>query len=294
MEKLAVLQDDENYLVEQVRYGGELAIRKSLKATADERRRATFLNEQQGTKRFGELATAHPEWGLVIPRIMTQHDTWVLREYVDGTELVALDMSLEEARVHLGQLAHVLAAVDTVSPEKAEPWDGDSAPFANIRRRFDVWSEGPLKEDVLDTLAYKAANELIDEYQSLLAPRYAHGDMSPFKHVFAMSQGLLAFIDFEHYSPLKPRYYDVAYAYSRLRMQAHHRGLAGVFLSEFLRAADRVPNQKEQMLAIMTQRAIGMHFDALNDYKKGIDYRKRAQDFLTVCLERNIDRLTDA
>lgn len=294
MEKLATLQDDENYLVEQVRYGRELAVRKSLKSTADERRRATFLNELQGTKRFGALAAAHPEWGLVIPRILVGHDAWVLREFVDGNELVTFNMSHEEARVRLGQLAHVLAAVDTVPPEKAEPWDGDSAPFANIRRRFDMWSKGPLKEGVLDTLAYKAANELIDEYQPLLEPRYAHGDMSPFKHVFALPQGLLAFIDFEHYSPLKPRYYDVAYVYSRLRMQAHHEGLAGVFLSEFLRVADGVPNQKEQLLAIMTQRAIGMHFDALNDYRRGIDYRKRAQDFLTVCLERNIDQFTDA
>lgn len=290
METLSILQDDENYLVEQVSDNGVLLVRKSLKETTNERRRATFLNEIQGTKRFWELANAHPDWGLSIPRTIAQGDTWVVREFIDGNELMANDNS----SARLGRLAHILAAIDTIAPQKTDPLEQDSAPYTNIRRRFDVWTKKPLEEGVLDMSAYKAANQLIEEYQPVLEPRYAHGDMSPFKHVFVTPQDTVAFIDFEHYSPVKSRYYDVAYAYSRLRMQAAGTEQAREFLNEFLGAADPAPNQKEQLLAIMTQRAIGMHFDALNDYKKGIDYRRRAQEFLAICLERNINRLVGA
>lgn len=294
MEKLATLQDDEDYLVEKFRDDGVLVVRKSVKRTTDERRKATFLNELQGTERFVQLADAHPEWRLKVPRIIARDATWVIREFVDGDELMERTISVQESKVRLGQLAAVLAAIDKISPQETKVWEQDSAPYTDIRRRFDVWSKSPLEARVLDVSAYEAANQLIEEYSSILEPRYAHGDMSPFKHVFVTPKDTLAFIYFEHYSPMKPRYYDVAYAYSRLRMQADLPEVAGVFLREFLRVAESVPNQKEQLLAIMTQRAIGMHFDALNDYKKGSDYRRRAQDFLTVCLERDVDRLIEA
>lgn len=291
MEKIFILQDDDNYLVEQLYEGDTWVLRKTVKETMSKHRRATFANECTGMERFRELAVAHPEWGLMVPRIVAKGEGSVTREFINGDELVNQRTTVEDGRLRLERLAGVLAAIDSVVPPPTDLREEDSAPYTNIRRRFDVWSEVPLKEGILDREAYEAANQLIQEYQPFLEPRHAHGDMSPFKHVFVMSDDRLAFIDFEHYSTMKPRYYDVAYCYSRLRMQAKDRRLSGVFLEDFIREADKTQHQKEQLLAIMTQRAIGMHFDALNDYKQGDDYRERAQEFLGLCLQRDIDAL---
>lgn len=67
--------------------------------------------------------------------------------------------------------------------------------------------------------------------------------------------------------------------------------LAGQFLGYFLERAEPGPYQKEQLLAIMTQRAIGMHFDAFNDAPQGQDYTNRAKRLLALCLTRDLTSL---
>lgn len=288
-----VLQDDENYRVERVDWQGKDALRKEVKNTLSDERRKAFQNEMVGMRTFRTLAAKHPEWRLVVPGVFEEGDDYVVREFIEGAELLSPETTREEARPRLARLAEVLAGIDHVRPDQNYAPGRDSAPFTDIRRRFEVWSKAPLESGMLAANDFAAANLLIEECQAYLQPRYAHGDMSPFKHAYLLSRGVLGFIDFEHFSPQKPRYYDVAYAYSRMFTRSSDPRIAGDFLQHFLEISESAPRKTEQLLAIMTQRAIGMHFDAYNDAQKGEDYVARAQLLLRLCLSRSVALLAD-
>ncbi|HEX6462406.1 MAG TPA: phosphotransferase [Candidatus Saccharimonadales bacterium] len=287
-----ILQNDEHFRVEVIDWHGVKAIRKSLQSTTNERRRLTFQNEIVGTAKFYEIAEAHQSWGLKVPSIFESGDSWMIREYLEGEPLCDETTTIEQAHQGLERLSTIVAQIDRIEPdEHAAGSFEDSAPYTNITKRFETWAKGPLESNVLIPAAFQAAKQLIDDFQPYLAPRYAHGDLSPLKHALIDGNGQISLFDFEHFSSQKPRYYDAAYCYSRLLTRVADRRVAASFLGSFLHSAMPVPHQDEQLLAIMTQRAIGMHFDALNDRPKGADYVKRAQEFLQLCLDRDVSKL---
>jgi hypothetical protein len=294
MKTLEILQSDDTFRVDLVEIEGRHAIRKSVQPSANERRRGLLTNEIAGMDYFYQLASAHSEWQLRVPQTLSSGEGWVVREFIEGEALLEKEDDLDGSIGKLTRLATLLAAIDDVIPGKVKNEADNSAPYTNIRKRFDVWSAGPLKEGILSAQVYAAANALIEEYQPLLEPFHAHGDFTPFKHVLMMPNSEFGLIDFEHFSTDKPRYYDLAYAYSRLFTQGKDRRLAGELLRLFTEKARLVPHQKEQILAIMTQRAIGMHFDALNDASRGVDYIDRAQQFLNLCLTRDVTSLIES
>lgn len=210
-EVLRVLQDDTNFHVELIDWNGVAAIHKRVQPGTDERRRATLQNEIIGTEYFYYLSTENPDWNFHVPKTFDRGEGWVVREYIDGEELLRVDESAEHAARKLAQLATLLAQIDVIEPDPTI-WElsTNSAPYTNITKRLPVWSEKPLQHGTLTTADYTAANDLIQGYQPFLQPRLAHGDMNPLKHAFETSGGELAWIDFEHFSAQKPRYYDVA------------------------------------------------------------------------------------
>jgi len=290
MEKL--LQNDENFRVELIDWHGQHAVRKNLQPSTNERRQKTFQNEITGTELFSEIVYAHPDWHVKVPRTFEKGEGWVIREYLEGETLCTEESRLEQAAPGVKRLATALAFIDRVEPDLniAPPFE-DSAPYTNIRKRFETWSKGPLESSILAHEAYESAQQLIATFQPYLVPRYAHGDVSPLKHVLVDATGTIGLFDFEHFSSQKPRYYDVAYCYSRLFTRVGDKRIAGSFLNSFLEVAETPPHQTEQLLAIMTQRAIGMHFDAFNDRAKGVDYVDRAQELLALCLQGDVMRL---
>jgi len=288
-----ILQDDENYRVEHLDWRGKDALYKGIKDTLSDERRKAFQNEIVGMQTFRTLAVKHPEWQLVVPEVFEEGDDYVVRDFIEGEELLSPETTREEAKARLARLAEVLAGIDLVQPDQGYTPGRDSAPYIDIRRRFEAWGKAPLESGMLVADDFAAANSLIEEYQAHLQPRYAHGDMSPFKHAYLLPGESLGFIDFEHFSPQKPRYYDAAYAYSRIFTRSSNPGIAGDFLQHFLEISEPAPRKTEQLLAIMTQRAIGMHFDAYTDAQKGEDYAARAQLLLRLCLSRNVALLTD-
>jgi hypothetical protein len=288
-----ILQDDKNYRVVRTKWQGKDALRKTVKSMADEQRQKIFHNEITGMQAYRALATGHIAWRLTIPEVFEEGSDYVTREFIDGEELLTLDITRDDAKSRIVRLAEVLANIDQIEPEQAYKPNRDSAPYTDIRRRFDSWSEAPLEAAILSSKDFAAANALIKEYQPYLEPRYAHGDMSPFKHVYLLPNNRVGFIDFEHFSPQKARYYDVAYAYTRIFTRAKYPEIAGDLLQYFLDVSEAAPHKTEQLLAILTQRAIGMHFDAYNDRQKGEDYVDRAQLLLRLCLSRNLTSLAD-
>jgi len=288
---MEVLQDNDSFFVGRDLWQGKPAIIKRLQPTTSQSRRAGFRNEIAGMQRFGTFAHEHPEWGIKVPKVYAVSEDEIVREYMQGQELVTeKTLDVDSAKLRLGKLARTLAAIDMLIPGTDDDVVGEnSAPYTNIRQRFEIWSKGPLEAGLLSEEGYAAANELIEEYQPYLTPRYAHGDMSPFDHVFLTPDNSIGLIDFEHYSSQKPRFYDLCYTYTRLFTRAQDPALAGYFLGEFIAVSKSM--DERQLLAVMTQRAVGMHIDALNDYKQGKDYRKRAQKVLQLCLRRDIDAL---
>jgi aminoglycoside phosphotransferase (APT) family kinase protein len=285
-----ILQNDENFFVAITEYEGKPAILKRLQSSTPEQRQRIFKNEQLGMAQFKKLAREHPEWRLVVPEVYSSTDNEMVRELIEGEELFNDGLSEDVTSERLQRLAGLLAEIDAIEPDlSSDDALDNSAPYKNIRQRFDVWSKMPLETKLLSDEEYAAANALISDYEAELTPRYAHGDMSPYKHVFIMKEDNLGLIDFEHYSAYKPRFYDICYAYSRLFTLAEDTNAAKTLLQGFIRKATKF--SEHQLLAVMTQRAIGMHFDALNDYKKGKDYRGRAKELLGLCLRRDVDAL---
>ena len=292
MKIIDTIQDGTNFKVELVEWVGSPAIRKTLNPNAESRRAVTFKNELLGMEVFDKLAQTYPEWGMRVPKVYEKGEGWMIREFIDGNQLIDHATPLESARENLSRLAVQLAAIDRVEPDKTIPEHEDSAPYTDIRKRFSKWSEKPLAAGILDQNSYDGVNVLIDDYTPYLTPRYAHGDLNCIKHVLVTENNQLAWIDFEHFSAHKPRYYDLAYGYSRLFTQSQYPEVAGELLKVFLENAEPTPHRDEQLLAVMSQRAIGMHFDAMNDLAS-VDYRDRAQDFLARCLSRRIQNLLD-
>lgn len=287
-----VLQNDDNFFVATTEWRGERALLKRQQPTTPEARKEGFQNEILGMQAFRALAVQHPEWKLVIPAVYMATETEMIREFIEGDELLKEGVAQEQAVGRLKQLARILAGIDEIAPDLSQPEaTKNSAPYNNIRLRFEAWSQPALKAGILSNEQYAAANALIDEYQPHLTARYAHGDMSPFNHVFMQEDGKLGLIDFEHYSAYKPRFYDICYAYTRTFTQADNPALAGTLLREFTKRASDIDDR--QLLAVMTQRAIGMHFDALHDATPDKNYTARAQEILRLCLLRNIEALIE-
>jgi hypothetical protein len=80
--------------------------------------------------------------------------------------------------------------------------------------------------------------------------------------------------------------------YSRIFTLLHSPDHAAQLLREFIQNS-KEPSDKiyRALLPIMTSRAIGMHFDAINDLRDGKDYRHAAQDLLARCLSEDPSQL---
>lgn len=283
-----VLQDDDNFLVERILYKGQPAIRKTLKSSIDARRRSTFTNEVDGTLAFCDILQQASGGFLEVPVILEAGEDSYIREYVAG-ETLAIAIEKGTADQFLQVLAEGLADIDKILPQKAEEKEIDSAPYKNIRKRTGEWSSVAVEYGLLSREEVAMANRIIDKYEDALTPRYAHGDINPLKHCFLNDAGKISLIDLEHFSALKPRYYDAAYCFTRVYSQTKVAGLAGRFLERFINSSDNFSNQ--QMIAILMQRAIGLCFDSVNDAKQGFDYTVKAKKFFDLCLDEDLEAI---
>ncbi len=299
-----VLQgDDGDFRVEVVRWRKEngrekTAVLKTMQGTILERRRSGFANESLGTEAFRALALEHPEWNLVVPRTYAESDTWSIRRFMrgepllrEGTELT----NLAETTRRLGKLAGLLAMIDQVEPDTSAPDDPwNSAPYDNMLVRMPQWAIRPMEDGLLSPDDLAATTDLITRNEQYLVPRYAHGDLMPYAHVLVRPDDRLAFIDFEHYSARKPRYYDVAYCYAQMFTKIATPSLAGYFMEEVLDKMEPVEHQTEQMMAVLAQRSIRLFFDA-SFAKLAKDHHKveRTQRLLDICHTGDLDTLVN-
>lgn len=276
----------------------KIAVLKTMEDSILERRRGGFANESVGTHAFRKLANEHPEWGLVVPRTYAEGDTWSIRRFMKGEPLLregAEFDDINETNRRLGKLARLLAMIDQVEPDTSAPDDPwNSAPYDNMLVRMPKWAIDPMEKGLLDPADLEATTDLIIRNEPYLVPRYAHGDLMPYAHVFVRPDDRLAFIDFEHYSARKPRYYDAAYCYAQMYTKVDDSSLAVNFMEKFLDAADSVEHQSEQMMTVLSQRAIRLFFDSAFENRTLDDLKvRKTQQLLDLTLASDLRALTN-
>ncbi len=285
---IKVLQDDENFLVEKILYSDSKAIRKSIKSTTPQRRRETFKNDSIGITEFKKLSKNVIKIKFRVPKIYKATNTCLISEYFEYKTLRDL-LGTGREFDFLKKIANILAEIDKVTPTETQEQDHESATYKNITKRMDTWLEPAMSSGLISEQDAQKAYNTIKKYASHLSPKYAHGDLNPLEHCFLDDHGVLCFIDFENYSAIKPRYYDAAYCFIRVYSQANQDGLAGYFLDYFIQHCEAF--NRADMIAVLTQRSVGLCFDAINDQKEGIDYTQKAKKLLDLCIQEDLEAI---
>jgi hypothetical protein len=157
----------------------------------------------------------------------------------------------------------------------------------------NLYEDGHLTEEVVEK-----ARQLVNDYSPFVTPRLQHGDFVPW-HLFSYHDGdadsWISF-DGEHASLMKPRFYDLAYSYSRLFTRSDDKELAAQLLHEFV--ALGVTNGEftheefhQAFVPVLMSRSIGMFLDAHFDEQKGEDYTAEAKDLFERCQARSLEAL---
>lgn len=294
-------ENDEDFFVEVVQWHknkgvAKKAVLKTFEPTILERRRQGFANESIGNRAFRKLAKDHPEWGLVIPRTYAEGDEWSIRRFMEGDPLLIEGQEYDDkAQTYckVGQLAVVLAEIDKIDPDLSIPDDShNSAPYDNMLIRTPIWAERPISSGLLRQSDYDAVETITKANQDLLVPRYAHGDLMPYAHVIHRPDGRLSFIDFEHFSAHKPRYYDAAYCYAQMYLKAPDTTLAGFFMQKLLESVDTPDNQSEQFQTVLAQRAVRLFFDAdFENLGPNTSNVRKTKELLDLSIDGSLDDL---
>ena len=289
-------------------------------ATLDENHRyGTLLVERNGRQFFAKVAigdhgrelenelwfcltlnrAAEMTSDLVVraPRIEAYGTGWFVCESLVGAPtIVPLDaQSVAGVAGVAGRLARILVDLDRAfadTPvEKPSIEASDTAPVTDLLRRVDRWSERPIQAGTLSAERLQLAKERIAERALSLRPRLQHGDFVPW-HIYRTGENAYVLVDSEHASLLKPRFYDLAYLYSRLWTRLHAPEAARAVVRSFLTESSvERSGFLAAFLPILTQRSIGMHADALADAGHN-DYLREAQDLLARCLADDVEGLT--
>lgn len=205
-------------------------------------------------------------------------DSWVLSRYIKT--LRAFDVGAEDWQ-------------PTVPMSERD----EHTPFSAVDKSWDEWLEkGRLREQgLMISEMVSEARRIVRDYQTYVTPRFQHGDFVPW-HLFAEHSGRWISFDGEHASVEKPRYYDLAYSYSRLCTRSRDTGSAARLLGGFIVLGEQQGDFTRDefykaFLPVLMSRSIGMFLDAANDRKKGDDYVAEANELFGRCQSRDLQAL---
>jgi hypothetical protein len=231
------------------------------------------------------------ETPIRAPRIHETGPGWLICEWFDTPLLLPHDFNHGEAKIapHAKRLADSLAWLDGLwrAATTTRVYDStNSAPYVDLMRKVDSWLEQPLAHGTVTAAASTAAKQLISDYLPHVHPAFQHGDFVPWQ-LFTLSDRQFCLFDGEHASLVKPRYYDLAYLYSRLYTRSAAPQAARDILKRYLAQSGANPTEFHQaFLPVITLRALGIQADAWAD-RQHFDYYDRAADLLARCLTRD-------
>lgn len=244
---------------------------------------------------LNRIVEGKPEIDIRAPQVVRFEYNWVLFEWVEGKELATPDIQDSDIVRLVPYISNVLFGLDqTIRVAISEsPFvePSDSAPYTMLDTKWPQWTKKPLEQGFLTQGHIDKSKTLLDDWAQYVQAGLAHGDFSPWHILVNDKEKVL--IDGDHSSIVKPRYYDLAYIYSRLYSRNHARASVAQLLKDFMKKS---PIDKDAFakafLPVLTSRAIGVCNDASHDYESsGNDYRASALELLDNCLSRDIDNL---
>lgn len=227
---------------------------------------------------------------LIAPSVYEYGSGWFIAEYIDAPLVASATASKDELSARLDLLVDLLGWLDGVlQPRKLMPLydDSDSARYHDLLRKVDEWMEQPLEQKLITPEQISGAKRIIDEHKSHITPSLQHGDFMP-DHMFQLADGRVSLFDGEHAGLMKPRYYDLAYLYTRLFTRFHAPELADRLLQTFVdRHTDDPDVFFKAYLPAVTLRAFGMFPDALAEVSYN-DYTAEAQELMERCRRQEL------
>ena len=216
---------------------------------------------------------------------------WYLSEYFNKPLLVDLRAPgyMDSLERELDNIVGILVTLDQVRVEtnpgtSLYSEQGESAPYANLLKKVDSWLEKPLEAGLINSERVDQGKALIEKYRRYVKPALQHGDFVPW-HMFRLDKNTIGIVDGEHASLIKPRFYDLAYLYTRLYTKAHTKEQAKMALNLFLEKSTLDKREFfSQFLPVVALRSFGMHADSFHDN----DYQNEARELLDFCLKENL------
>jgi len=231
------------------------------------------------------VANNYPEVRLKGPIIEEAFDDAVILRFIDAPHL-AERHDLSAWRRHMDRYAQMLVTID----QAAEGYQTEGVDYSNHRTEqiFTVWNKW-LGQFAKEVPRLDEAKALVKDYLPAVTTRMQHGDLTPWQIFDEVNTWII--YDGEKCGTDLARYNDLAYGYGRLFTLLRSRESAAWLLNAFIAAA-KVDERKfaDQLLPIMTARAIGMLSDALHD-RITDDYVAHAELLLDLCLTRDISNL---
>lgn len=274
--------DTDRYRYAKVVVGNESLFLKEAKQTETG---GSFENEVAWMEFALHLAEQRPELHCrgLVPRAY-QPSKALLTEFIDAP-LVAMPKSLDaDFPAHLSRFVDTLIAVDAVGQgyNTSLPPRSRNSDYRQLDRGWDAWYRRLNDEfstkytDLVD-----AAKRAIKDTAPLTVCMQ-HGDFVPW-HIFEKDEEWVIF-DAEHAHHELPRFYDLAYSFSRIYTRADDSNLAKQQLALFIdRIALGETDFWQQFMPVLISRAVGVLSDALYDLPK-VDYEDRARELLEACL----------
>lgn len=239
------------------------------------------------------LIETNPATNLRPPAVFYTGPNWYIGEYFHGSPLMSDSHNNSEAAACAQNLADILVWLDGIAlqpatSEKPIYEDSHSAPYTNLWNKVDGWMERPLSSGLITQDHIDKARKLIDRYRPNILPSLQHGDFVPW-HMYYLENNKIGLIDGEHASLVRPRYYDLAYLYTRLCTRLESFTVAVKILRFFLGQTKINKLEFTQAwLPVITLRSLGMYNDAMIDLEHQ-DYRQQATELLERCLSEKLD-----
>lgn len=239
-----------------------------------------------------DFSKKYPHLRVRSPRIEQKSKSKLTLEYIDAP-LLANREDNDKLRPKVPRLVELLIAID----EYGAIWRNDrvisetteGTPYRHIDKRWDVWIQEPLKRGFLTKDMIQQAREVVNEYAESVTPRMQHGDFVPW-HIFEKGDEWIIY-DGEHSSLSKPRFYDLAYMYTRLFTIGKNKDLAQEILRTF--KAGLPLNEREffeAFIPVVTSRTIGIFMDTLHDRAK-INYISETKELYERCMAKSLTAL---
>ena len=242
-----------------------------------------------------QVTSTFPGLRLRSPRVIEEKDDEIIFEHIEAPFVSSPDDKI----IHdhdIERLASVLIALDQVAGGWSSAHAVDDAnnnlPYDNLSFSWEDWYKETKPAGLVTEEMMRQAKSLLAQYAACVTPRLQHGDFTPW-HIFDQG-GEWIIYDGEHASQMKPRFFDLAYLYSRIFTRQKNAEAAGRILQNFVGKIDMDEDDFfKAFLPLLVSRSLGMFLDALHD-KKSVDYTLEAKNLYKLCVARDINLLLRA